>query len=62
MIDVGDRILAETCKLLQAKNTHRKRNRYYREEVSTARIRRILASADREQWVLDILETEETLG
>ncbi len=55
-------ILAAVQATLAEDVANRKRHRYPKEEQTLQRVRADLATGDREQWLLDTLETEDTLG
>ena len=55
-------ILAAVQAALAEDVIRRKRCRYRQEEVTLQRVRTDLETCDREQWLLDTLETEDTLG
>ncbi len=55
-------ILAAVQATLAEDTARRKQQRYQREEQTLQRVRADLEVVDREQWLLDTLETEDTLG
>ena len=55
-------IIAELRATLESEKQSRKRHRYQREEVSLERVRADLETGNREEWLKDTLETEDTLG
>ena len=55
-------ILAVVQATLAEDVAQRKRHRYVKEEQTLQRVRTDLETCDREQWLLDTLETENTLG
>lgn len=55
-------IIAELRATLELERQSRKRHRYQREEVSLERVRADLETGNREDWLQEALETEETLG
>ncbi len=54
-------IIAVVKATLESENQSRKRHRYQREEVSLQRVRADLDTCNREEWLQETLETEETL-
>ena len=55
-------IIAQLRATLEVENQSRKRQRYQREEESLQRVRADLETGNREDWLQDTLETEDTLG
>lgn len=55
-------IIASLQATLAAETASRKRQRYPKEEATLQRVRTDLETGDREQWLLDTLETENILG
>lgn len=58
---VLESIIAELRATLESESQSRKRRRYQREEQTVQRVRRDLATGDREQWLQDTLETDAIL-
>lgn len=54
-------IIAHLRATLESEKEHKKRFRYLLEEPSVERMRADLETGDREAWILETLETEDTL-
>ena len=55
-------IIAELRAILESEKQSRKRHRYQREETAAERMRQDLETGNRENWLENCLETEDTLG